>query len=291
MIPDLIYDVGMNQGEDTAYYLSRNFKVLAIEADSELADRAKQRFHREIATGQLILLNVAIAETEGILPFWICESHSEWSSFSRESASRHGSPHHAIEVTCRPFLSILEEYGTPYYLKIDIEGYDRLCLEALNPHYLPQYISVEKGKETFALLPKLKDLGYADFKLISQFNYLALEIKPIAEQKYFAIANVLVGGNHLLARACQKFHLDRRVRKWLHWLLLPTSHAKNWSFAFGSSGPLSEETLGRWQTFSEIVETCHYYDELFQKRKPSLFWDINREDSFWADFHISRAGN
>jgi putative ABC transport system substrate-binding protein len=34
--PQLIYDVGMNNGDDTAYYLRRGFRVLAIEANPDL---------------------------------------------------------------------------------------------------------------------------------------------------------------------------------------------------------------------------------------------------------------
>jgi len=33
---DLVYDVGMNNGDDTAYYLSLGFRVIAIEANPEL---------------------------------------------------------------------------------------------------------------------------------------------------------------------------------------------------------------------------------------------------------------
>jgi hypothetical protein len=34
--PELIYDVGMNNADDTAYYLWRGSRVLAIEANPEL---------------------------------------------------------------------------------------------------------------------------------------------------------------------------------------------------------------------------------------------------------------
>ena len=30
---DLIYDVGMHRGEDTAFYLRKGFRVVAVEAD------------------------------------------------------------------------------------------------------------------------------------------------------------------------------------------------------------------------------------------------------------------
>jgi hypothetical protein len=47
----------MNNGDDTAYYLSRGFRTVAIEANPELVKYAKARFAREIASGRLIILN------------------------------------------------------------------------------------------------------------------------------------------------------------------------------------------------------------------------------------------
>ena len=64
-IEDLIYDVGMNNGDDTAYYLSLGFRTVAIEANPELVEQAKARFAREIASGRLIILNIGIADREG----------------------------------------------------------------------------------------------------------------------------------------------------------------------------------------------------------------------------------
>ena len=86
-INDLIYDVGMNNGDDTAYYLSLGFRTVAIEANPELVKYAKARFAREIASRRLIILNIGIADQEGELPFWICETNSRWSSFDRAYAS------------------------------------------------------------------------------------------------------------------------------------------------------------------------------------------------------------
>ena len=36
MNPRLIYDVGMHNGDDTAYYLRRGFRVVAIEPNPAL---------------------------------------------------------------------------------------------------------------------------------------------------------------------------------------------------------------------------------------------------------------
>src|SRR5262245_6208551 len=61
---DLIYDVGMNNGDDTAYYLRRGFRVVAIEADTRLAKYAGERFGTQISSGQLRILNIGIAAEE-----------------------------------------------------------------------------------------------------------------------------------------------------------------------------------------------------------------------------------
>jgi len=100
---DLIYDVGSNTGDDAAYYLFRGFKVLAIEANPLLAARLEQRFAREVAEGRLSILGVAVAEREGILPFWVNEQNDKFSSFSRELGCRFGTECHEIQVPARPF--------------------------------------------------------------------------------------------------------------------------------------------------------------------------------------------
>ena len=41
---ELIFDVGMWNGEDTEYYLARGFKVVAIDADPKVIEKAKIRF-------------------------------------------------------------------------------------------------------------------------------------------------------------------------------------------------------------------------------------------------------
>ena len=69
MNPKLIYDVGMHNGDDTAYYLWRGFRVVAIEPNPGLVATAAERFRREIEAGELKVLNVAVAAEDGELPF------------------------------------------------------------------------------------------------------------------------------------------------------------------------------------------------------------------------------
>jgi FkbM family methyltransferase len=169
MNKNLIYDVNVHEGSDSAYYLSLGYRVVGIEASPVMVDLLRKRFSREMATGQFVLLNIGLAATRGRMDFWICDDVSAWSSFNRTIASRKRVRHHSVTVDTQTFGAVLEEYGVPSYCKIDIEGNDRLCLEDLNPSDIPMFISIEMAHSDGAEdLELLYVLGYRKYKIISQ---------------------------------------------------------------------------------------------------------------------------
>ena len=280
---NLIYDVGMNNGDDTAYYLSRGYRVLAIEANPVLAQEGAKRFAAELAEGRLKILNVGVSDREGEFPFWICETVSEWSSFTREVAARDGCPHHALTIPCQRLCTILAEHGVPFYLKIDIEGNDLLCLHDLQRGALPKYVSLE------AAIPDPVDhllgLGYTDFKCISQRNFLPLEMPPSPEQVRFEKTLRQLYTRNPFMRIRRAFGAKKRLCRQLD----EARFSVDWPFPLGSSGPFGEDLRGHWQTAAEMRETYRVFQELCARRTPSIFWD-DREYSFWFDLHARRAG-
>src|SRR5437660_352233 len=110
MVPDLIYDVGLHNGSDTAYYLHKGFRVVAIDANPVLIAAAEREFRSEIAAGRLTVLNIGIADTEGSLSFWINEANDTQSSFNEARAKLYG-PCHEIRVPCIRFSSVIAEHG------------------------------------------------------------------------------------------------------------------------------------------------------------------------------------
>src|SRR5712671_3651984 len=88
--PDLIIDVGAHNGDDTAHYLQRGFRVVAIEANPALARAVTARFREQVASGTLAVLNVGISAAPGRQPFWVSEDNSVLSSFDRHLVERHG---------------------------------------------------------------------------------------------------------------------------------------------------------------------------------------------------------
>jgi FkbM family methyltransferase len=273
MIPNLIFDVGMNNGDDTAYYLHKGYRVIAVEADPTLVDKARDRFAAEVRDGQLELVNVAIGSERGIAPFWICDVQSEWNSFDRALASRLGFPHHAIDVRCCPFRDMLDQYGVPSYLKVDIEGHDHYCLADLRPEDLPSYVSFEMTQ--IEMLFSLRNLGYSGFKLITQNNHSQLVVDLFSVK---ALLKRRLGPHSTVGRLAR---WASRVRRQIAVARPVPNDRPAWQFNWGSSGPFGEDTPGRWQSFDEAVYTWVTY-QLGGSRygTPSL--------EVWHDVHATR---
>ena len=165
----LVYDVGFHIGQDTAFYLQKGFRVVAIEADPELVRRGRLRFATEIARGQLQLLNCGVTEEAGPEPltFHVNTVLSEWSSFDPAVAGRAGHPLRPTAVPCATLASIVHQYGEAVYVKIDIEGNDLPALRSLlSCEHPPRYLSVENGH--MGMLELLTEAGYTAFKYVQQ---------------------------------------------------------------------------------------------------------------------------
>lgn len=168
---DLIYDIGMHVGDDTDFYLRKGFRVVAIEANPELAAKAAERFAGAIAESRLSVLNVAVAGYNGLIELLITPEKDDWSTVVPEVAKKKeaesGASFTAIEVGAIRFEPILARFGVPYYMKLDIEGAERHCLEALAGFSArPKFISIELG--ALNALDSLSSLGYSQFKIINQ---------------------------------------------------------------------------------------------------------------------------
>jgi FkbM family methyltransferase len=222
MQSNLIIDVGMHTGKDTEFYLQKGFCVIGIEANPLLAENVKERLHLAIDEERLTVLNVAIASYEGIIDLYVNTQKDDWStidpSFVRRNLVR-GTQHNLIRVPCMRMESVLQDYGVPYYLKIDIEGADYLCLASLNTLVdRPKYISVELELDDYARaftqLSQLWMLGYRKFKIVNQALNLNVRCpNPPREGRY----------------------VDMR-------------------FDGQMSGPFGDEAPGTWETIDQILE-------------------------------------
>jgi FkbM family methyltransferase len=144
----LIFDIGCHTGEDSDFYLRKGFTVVAVEANPALCDWLKQRFSNQIAERRFFLIEKAIAERPGEVTFFMNMDATTWGTIREDWARRHARlGARSVETITVPsirFSSLIEEFGVPYYLEIDIEGADSLCLDGLL-HFesRPRFVSFE----------------------------------------------------------------------------------------------------------------------------------------------------
>lgn len=187
MTNDLIFDIGANNGDDTAFYLAKGFRVVAVEADPALCDALADRFAAEITSGVLTIENVGVADADGTLDFYV-NSHNEWSSFVKNGKATKENSHEKITITTIPMVRLLERYGTPYYLKIDIEGFEKQAIGTLGSDIpLPEYLSFEINADWEAIATVLAHLGYGDFTVVRQGRDIHPDAPdPAREGRYVA---------------------------------------------------------------------------------------------------------
>jgi FkbM family methyltransferase len=225
----LVYDIGLHDGGDTGHYLREGCRVVAIDANPIMCAAAQAKFRDYIRTGQLTVINCGVTEHKGDLQFWVCDDASEWSSFRLDMASRKGSKHHAVTVESVPINDIVNECGVPDYMKIDIEGYDRICIGGLRSATSPKYISIEmdhiQGNRD---IQRLYDLGYRGFKVICQSNaWHQATIENI--WVYIQLAE-----KHFVPRCWSS--AKRSISRCFY------------GRRFGESGPWGEKTSGAWHS-------------------------------------------
>lgn len=218
-IPNLIYDVGMNIAEDTPYYLAKGFQVIAIEANPVMVVNAKVRFAEQIESGDLVIIQGAIAKNPGQIRFYICDTMSALSTTETNLVEQHkrsGATFHEVMVDAIPFEMILHEYGIPHYLKVDIEGCDLLCVKALEQFgERPKCVSVEVNLFDYRELVKTaQGLGYSKFQLVAQ-STIPKQRPPLPAREGKSI---------------------------------------NYNFVSGCSGPFGKDLPDTWESADEILK-------------------------------------
>ena len=191
----------MHEGEDTDYYLRKGYDVVAFEADPKLIDHCRSRFSIEISDGRLrIVAGAIVAHPGGKVPFYRNRKLSVWSTTDKAWAlrnSRLGGESIEVEVDTVDASTVFRDYGIPHFAKIDVEGADRLVLEALRQSdSRPNYISIESEKVDFAKLKEefhlLQSLGYTKFRAVQQASVPGRALRTTSlrgDPLYYVFAN------------------------------------------------------------------------------------------------------
>lgn len=276
----LIFDIGSNRGEDSLFYVSRGYQVIAVDADVSLVDENK-RVHKD-HLDKIIFLNFAITETDNNSLDLFINHDSGKTSLIEEIGNRQNSFKEKAIVRTITLRTLIEQYGLPHYCKIDIEGYDIVAVRSLiGTGAIPPFISVEaeclpeeerfSERQIFDSLEILREAGYTRFKLVDQASLRVLDSKDHFYRRSTSLLFRIIRQLQLMLGVYSRLHNNKKF----------LGHKYQFPFGYSSSGPFGDELNGKWMNYDEAKRTY-----MFQRRQ-YFSVERNRQYSYWADWHAA----
>lgn len=144
----LVFDIGANLGTMTRVFASLGARVVAVEPNPDCAR------HIQLSTSQksVEVLQAAIGTANGLGVLKVSDRKDKMSSLSaewceavsKENADYLGMWKREMTVPVITLDALVERYGLPAYIKIDVEGYEEEALKGLSQ--CPPLLSFEFNK-------------------------------------------------------------------------------------------------------------------------------------------------
>ncbi len=166
---DLVFDVGANHGNRTEVYLSLGARVVAFEPQPVCAKDLTSRFSKD---PRFTLVQKALGETPGKGVMRLCRADTissmsdEWiASMKNSGRFRDLDWNGSLQVEVSTLSHEIARFGTPSFVKIDVEGFEDKVLKGLDIGI--GALSFEFTPESFATtvecVNKLQQLGRYEF--------------------------------------------------------------------------------------------------------------------------------
>ena len=174
---ELIFDIGANRGAftDKCLHEYKQAKIILVEPNDGLYHLLTQKFsyNKNIT----ILSEVVSTVSDELIDFYISDcdvistSSVEWVNNSRFSGNHNWQP---VKKQTINIDKMVEMYGAPDLLKIDVEGYELEVIKGLSKKQ--KEICFEWAEEQYDNINKtcehLKQIGYEEFGFIYGDEYL-----------------------------------------------------------------------------------------------------------------------
>jgi FkbM family methyltransferase len=172
LVPEgvLAFDIGTNVGTYASALEALGARVVAVDANADSLRHIELMYPGR----RIELVHAAVGNKSGLASFKICDSDDGRSAIASpwlEAVNEHyGRAEHQwnrqVTVPMITLNDLVVHFGEPYYIKIDIEGYDGLALDGLSAQ--PPLVSFEFHR--ICLADAMSSLDKPVFSPQSLFN-------------------------------------------------------------------------------------------------------------------------
>ena len=181
----MVFDVGANHGDKTWAFRQMAKRVVSIEPDETCFAALRTRYGRDEG---VCLENIALGDRAGTGTFFIEENGSAYNTLSEKErdwlVSMHKQNIREVLVPVSTLDNMIAKYGTPDFLKIDVEGGELsvfnglscpvpvICFEANLPRF---------REESLCIIERFRPDKAARFNLRLENNFVFSSHQPAEE--------------------------------------------------------------------------------------------------------------
>jgi FkbM family methyltransferase len=186
---DLCFDVGANYGNRVKTFIDLNARVVAIEPQKKCCEYLERKFGNKI-----VIINKGLGSKAEIKNFYEADISSlstfseEWIESVKQTRFKQHSWQSSKKIEITTLDRLIEEYGVPSFIKIDVEGYESEVLSGLNTPVKMlsfEYTVPEKLEKVITCIKKIESLN-SHF----QCNYSIQESMEFALKKWVSISEI-----------------------------------------------------------------------------------------------------
>ena len=172
----MFFDIGANIGKWSLSNVNNTSRIIAIEAVPETFNKLLESTYYN---PKILCLNLAVCKSDNdYIDFYSCEAHTlstlnkNW--LDSESSRFYNYKYNTIKCKTISIDKLIELYGVPELIKIDVEGGEFDCVSSLTKkiNNLCFEWASETNDITFKCLDYLSNIGFSQFSIQFEDDYL-----------------------------------------------------------------------------------------------------------------------